>query len=141
MLHKDILLNEIRRIERQRAITVAIIIGLVLVIVILLFLWRSYSKAHQLSKDLSSSNRILANERDNLKDTQRDLIEARDRAKAAERVKTDFVMSLNHEMFFSYSRSSSVIEWVTSHGYTSMSSIHSSHHFSSHQLPFGLSKV
>ena len=90
--------NQIITIERQRAITVAIIIGLILVIVILIFLWRSYSKAHQLSKDLSSSNRILANERDNLKDTQRDLIEARDRAKAAERVKTDFVMSLNHEI-------------------------------------------
>ncbi|MDE6085581.1 MAG: HAMP domain-containing histidine kinase [Muribaculaceae bacterium] len=90
--------NQVIAMERQRAIIIAAIIGLILVILILIFLWRSYSRAHRLSKDLSSSNIILTNERDNLKDTQRDLIEARDKAKAADRVKTDFVASLSHEI-------------------------------------------
>ncbi len=90
--------NQVIINNRQRAATIITIIGLILVTVLLLILWHLYRKAHKLSLRLTTSNKMLIGERDALKEAQRDLIDARDKAKAADRVKTEFVNNISHEI-------------------------------------------
>ncbi|MDE7410572.1 MAG: HAMP domain-containing histidine kinase [Paramuribaculum sp.] len=67
---------------------------LLTVIVVLIF----YYRARKLSAKLASANDMLIEERDNMQHVQRELIDARDRARKADRHKTDFINNLSHEV-------------------------------------------
>lgn len=73
-----------------------VVLALVISMLVVVFIY--YRKAHKLSQRLAKSNELLINERDILKRAQKDLIVARDKAKAADRVKTDFVNNMSHEI-------------------------------------------
>lgn len=84
--------------ERHKAFVIYSIIVFIIIIILLVIVFDLYRKASLLAKKLTNSNKLLINERDALKDAQKDLIKARDKAKAADRFKTDFVNNINHEI-------------------------------------------
>lgn len=75
-------------------VTVCLILMAALVVVLFILNHRS----SRLTKNLRRVNDQLVKERDNLERTQADLIDARDKAKSAERVKTEFVNNISHEI-------------------------------------------
>lgn len=90
--------NQIANAKRHKAFVTYTIIFFIIVILLLGIVFELYRKAKHLAKGLSNSNKLLIAERDALKDTQKDLIKARDKAKAADRIKTDFVNNMSHEI-------------------------------------------
>ena len=66
----------------------------VLLIVAVVF----YMRSKRLAVNLGKSNETLKNERDTLRRTQDELIKARDRARQADRHKTDFINNMSHEV-------------------------------------------
>lgn len=72
--------------------------GLVLLILLLSVVYFFYHRARRLTANLSDSNAMIVGERDALKRAQKDLIKARDKAKASDRIKTDFVNNMSHEL-------------------------------------------
>ena len=76
----------------------AAIIAMVIVFIILAIVYTLYRKSQRLTNGLRISNKILTDERDALRAAQADLVDARDKAKAADRIKTDFVNNLNREI-------------------------------------------
>lgn len=81
-----------RRILIWAGISLLVLSGL------LLLLFGQYRRARQLTEKLANSNKRLRQERDNLRHAQQELIVARDQAAAADRIKTDFVNSVSHEI-------------------------------------------
>lgn len=73
-------------------------ITLVILLILLVIVWSYYRRAKRLSANLRHSNSVIAGERDALKRAQKELIEARDKAKAADHMKTDFVNNMGHEI-------------------------------------------
>lgn len=83
-----------RRHSRYMAILILAVLMLLAVIVVLIF----YYRARRLSAKLAAANEMLIEERDNMQHVQRELIDARDRARKADRHKTDFINNLSHEV-------------------------------------------
>ncbi len=82
--------------HRQTAYYAFGVLGLSLIVLIILFVL--YRRARHYAKNLAKSNAMLLAERDSLKKTQTELVEARDKAKIADRMKTDFVNNMSHEI-------------------------------------------
>lgn len=83
--------------EHKRMLTISIV-ALCLVLIILCLILYAYRRTKALTIHLSETNQMLTNERDNLRRIQRELITARDKAKVAERHKTDFINTISHEV-------------------------------------------
>lgn len=92
MANQQIILD--RHNEQLTFAAVGLIMLLLLLIVVTIF----YRRAKRLSKNLIESNVVIAGERDALQRAQKELIEARDKAKLADRIKTDFVNNMSHEI-------------------------------------------
>lgn len=84
--------------DRHRDIFLFSMIILSVLLILLGILYFLYSRSTHLAAGLVKSNKMLLDERDALKKAQQDLIDARDRAKIADRVKTDFVNNMSHEI-------------------------------------------
>lgn len=78
--------------KTRLVITVA---ALAVLLVITIALLRLYRHAKALSRQLRDSNTRLEAQRDSLTTTQRNLIEAQDRARKAGRVRTDFITNMS----------------------------------------------
>lgn len=85
-------------IESQRVRIVITVIAIVVLAVFLFILLYMYRHTRALSRNLADANRLLRDERDNLKKTRDDLIAARDRAHSADRQKTEFINNMSHEV-------------------------------------------
>lgn len=85
-------------VERHSEQMIYAVVGLVILLILLVIVTIYYRRAKRLSSSLYASNEVLAGERDALKRAQADLIEARDKAKMADRIKTDFVNNMSHEI-------------------------------------------
>ena len=83
--------------RHKEQITYAII-SLIVLVLLLVVVYVFYHRSKRLTANLSKSNAMIIDERDALKRTQKDLIDARDKAKAANRIKTDFVNNMSHEI-------------------------------------------
>ncbi len=84
--------------DYHRQMFIIAIIGasaLFLIIIVLLLLFRRSSR---LSSKLRDSNKQLTGERDALRNIQKELIEARDHARRADRHKTEFINNMSHEV-------------------------------------------
>ncbi len=92
MTNQQIMIN--RHKEQLTYATVSLIVLVVLLVIVYVF----YHRSRRLTANLSQSNAMIIDERDALKRTQKDLIEARDKAKAANRIKSDFVNNMSHEI-------------------------------------------
>lgn len=99
--NSNTLLQELQRQKEiafhHKLIIVAFsVAGLLLVVLVILLLL--FGRARRLSRRLRDSNNELTNERDTLQRTQKELIEARDHARRADRHKTEFINNMSHEV-------------------------------------------
>ena len=92
MANQQIVLN-----RHKEQLTYAIV-SLVVLVLLLIVVYLFYHRSKRLTANLTKSNAMIIDERDTLKRTQKDLIEARDKAKVANRIKTDFVNNMSHEI-------------------------------------------
>ena len=92
MANQQIVLN-----RHKEQLTYAIV-SLVVLVLLLIVVYLFYHRSKRLTANLTKSNAMIIDERDTLKRTQKDLIEARDKAKVATRIKTDFVNNMSHEI-------------------------------------------
>lgn len=74
------------------------ILGLATAAVLLIILRRYYRRSKSYARALAHTIDILEEERDHLKQTQLELIEARDRAESANLAKDDFLHNMSHEL-------------------------------------------
>ncbi len=96
----DVLANENHKMgeERHKELMTYSFIVIAIIMCLLLIVYGLYHKTKHLANRLASSNELLIGERDALKKTHDDLVAARDKAKAADRIKTDFVNNMSHEI-------------------------------------------
>lgn len=85
-------------INRHKAQFVYALISLIVLLILLAIVYVLYHRSKVLTSNLTKANAMIRSERDTLKRTQKDLIEARDKAKAADRIKNDFVNNMSHEI-------------------------------------------
>lgn len=85
-------------INRHKEQLTYAIISLAVLVILLVIVFILYRRSKQLTSNLKKSNSMIINERDALQSIQKDLIEARDKAKEANRIKTDFVNHISHEI-------------------------------------------
>lgn len=83
---------------RQKSFSLALVALAVVIAVMVLMAVVYYYRNKKLANNLRLSNESLKNERDNLRRTQDELIKARDRARQADRHKTDFINNMSHEV-------------------------------------------
>lgn len=84
---------------RYHRIALWSVVGVAAVLlVLLLLLLRTLHNSRRLALNLQQSNDQLQEDRDKLQRTQRELIVARDRARKADRYKTDFINNMSHEV-------------------------------------------
>ncbi|MDE6207673.1 MAG: HAMP domain-containing histidine kinase [Muribaculaceae bacterium] len=88
--------DEEHRIERIRAIVLAV--AVVLLVIMVMFMLYQNSKVRRLVAQRMQANERLTLERNELRTARDELIEARDQAKAADRKMTDFVNNISHEV-------------------------------------------
>lgn len=79
-------------------ILIGAMIAVCILVILAVLLFISYRRAKRLTIGLASTNQMLMEERDNLQHTQKDLIEARDYARKADRHKTEFINNMSHEI-------------------------------------------
>lgn len=84
--------------HRHRQFVARSFTGFVIVICLLVIVLILYRRSKHLSRNLRKTNEQIIAERDSLKQAQAELILARDKAKAADRFKTDFVNNISHEL-------------------------------------------
>lgn len=85
-------------LDRHKEQLIYAFIGLVILIILLGVVFFFYRRSRRLTANLSDSNAMIVGERDALKRAEKDLIKARDKAKASDRMKTDFVNNMSHEI-------------------------------------------
>ncbi|MBD5241614.1 MAG: hypothetical protein HDS59_05990 [Barnesiella sp.] len=94
-------LEEVRalaELKHQKLIMIGVgVIGVILLIGVLV-MFRLYRRARKLSKGLSKTNRELEKERNALKESEQQLIEARDKADSVSKMKGDFLDNMTHEV-------------------------------------------
>lgn len=88
-----------RAISQVKSVVIwVIVIGLVALLILLGVLLFQNSKMRAMARENAQNADRLLHERNELKSTENQLIEARDSAKNAERLKTDFINTMSHEM-------------------------------------------
>lgn len=85
--------------EKDRHLTIIICgVALAIMMVLIALILRQLAKARQLAKQLGEINSRLRQEQHDLRHAQQELIMARDEAAAANRIKSDFVTTMSHEV-------------------------------------------
>ncbi len=85
-------------LRHQKFIMIGVgVIGVMLLIGVLV-MFRLYRRARKLSKGLSKTNLALENERNALRESERQLIDARDKADSVSKMKSDFLDNMTHEV-------------------------------------------
>lgn len=87
-----------KEIKSAYRVMIIITIGLVLVSILLIMLYRSYRKTKDLSVKLAATVDNLEKERDSLKKMQAELVTAYERAETSNRAKDEFLHSMSHEL-------------------------------------------
>lgn len=84
--------------KSQKTRFIAAIAALLLMMAAVLIMVRQYRRVRKLAKSLTTSNEALRQEGETLKKTQLNLIVARDKATKAERLKSEFIDNMSHEI-------------------------------------------
>ncbi|MDE5555963.1 MAG: hypothetical protein K2J10_12385, partial [Muribaculaceae bacterium] len=97
--NKDLIIENQRiDIDSRQQTIVAMVIAVLVLICVLVWMISMFLHSRWLAKRLFASNKKLIEERNALKETYAKLIEVRDKAKAAERIKNDFVENMSEEI-------------------------------------------
>lgn len=86
------------RNARHRSLLVVAFITVPLLLLLVIALLILYRRTRHLSENLARSNRELKAERDNVVESQAQVLEARDRAQKASNMKTEFINNMSHEI-------------------------------------------
>lgn len=90
--------NHNMEIARRKQAIIAVTAAVVILIGLLIWMSILYVHSRRLARRLSASNKKLVEERNSLKDINGHLVEVRDKAEAADRIKSDFVENMSEEM-------------------------------------------
>ncbi|MDE6264028.1 MAG: HAMP domain-containing histidine kinase [Paramuribaculum sp.] len=90
--------NQQMEIARRHQGIVAVTVAALILLCILIWMIRLYIHSRRLAKRLSSSNKKLVEERNTLQDIYSKLVSVRDKAEAADRIKSDFVENMSGEI-------------------------------------------
>lgn len=90
--------NKEGELGRRHIKYVIILIAAGILLILLLLILMLYLRARRSSTNLEASNALLLEERDKLQHIQRELIEARDRARKADNHKAEFINNMSHEV-------------------------------------------
>lgn len=93
-----VLANHLRDNDKVRQQMLFAGIGLVVLVCVVILMSILYNRMRLLARRVENTNKLLVKEHDALTLAQKELIEARDKAKMSERVKTDFVNNMTHEL-------------------------------------------
>lgn len=85
-------------IDHKRRLVDWVVIVVAVVVICIVFLLVLSSRNRHLAKSLYESQRSLVDERNSLKEAESRLIEARDKATAADKVKNDYVNNMSNEI-------------------------------------------
>lgn len=85
-------------INRHKELLTYGIAGLVVLLILLVLVFILYRRSKKLTYSLTKSNVLVLEERDALQRARKDLVEARDKAKVADRIKNDFINNMGHEI-------------------------------------------
>ena len=97
--NKDLIIENQRiEIHNRQQTVIAAVVALLVVICLLVWMVSLYLHSRWLAKRLSDSNKKLIEERNTLKETYAKLVNVRDKAKAADRIKSDFVENMSEEI-------------------------------------------
>lgn len=86
------------RSRAQFFISVIIVVVVVIMTIMLIMLYRKNRKVKRMAIQQERTTERLRKERNELKQAQQDLIYARDQAKSADKLKTDFINNMSHEV-------------------------------------------
>ncbi len=90
--------HEESKIRTERIFAIFLGAAVVVLIILLVMLVRSNRKKSMLAKHQQRTSERLRRERNELKLAQEELITARDKAKGADKLKTDFINNMSHEV-------------------------------------------
>lgn len=82
---------------QRRTIYISLAFAGVLVVLVVILVWLN-RRARRLARTLAHANEALRHERDNLRTSQAELMDARDRAEKASNFKSDFIKNLSREV-------------------------------------------
>lgn len=88
--------DEARMLTRKAFVWALVAAGVLLVL--LVTMWMFFRHARKLSKELRDTNEALRRESENLKISQAELTAARDEARNASRLKSDFIKNMSNEV-------------------------------------------
>lgn len=90
--------HEESRVRTERIFAIGLAIAVVTLSILLLLLFRNNRKVKRMAQQQARTSERLRNERNELRQTQEELIAARDQAKSADKLKTDFINNMSHEL-------------------------------------------
>lgn len=85
-------------LRTNRIIIIISAIALLLLLAMTIVLWRQNVRMKKLTKELGDTASRLRRERNDLQNAQKELIDARDKAKRADKLKADFINNMSHEV-------------------------------------------
>lgn len=86
------------RSRAQRIIIIIVVVVVIIMFVMLALLYKNNRKVKRMAAHQERTSERLRNERNELKQAQMELIDARDQAKSADKLKTDFINNMSHEV-------------------------------------------
>ncbi len=97
--HSEQLEYEKEAARQQHLIVIGIaVLALLMLVGAVIFMYRQNRKSRRLAAELRLAVTHLRNERNDLQATQQELIKARDQAHSADKLKTDFINNMSHEV-------------------------------------------
>ncbi len=90
--------NQQSVINRHKQQLIYAIISFVVLVILLVIVFVLYRRSKKLTHNLTKANAMIIDERDALQRTQKELIEASEKVKVANRIKTDFIKNIGHEI-------------------------------------------
>lgn len=90
--------HEESKIRAERIFAIGLAVAVVTLFILLVLLIRKNRKVKRMALKQAHTSERLRKERNELRQTQEELIAARDEAKSADKLKTDFINNMSHEV-------------------------------------------
>lgn len=90
--------HEESKIRAERIFAIGLAVAVVTLLILLVLLIRNNRKVKRMALKQAHTSERLRKERNELRQTQEELIAARDEAKSADKLKTDFINNMSHEV-------------------------------------------
>lgn len=87
-----------RELHYTRMLVGVAIVIIILLVIVAMVLYRKRRNERESARSLREVNDTLVQERDNLAQARKDLIKARDEAKHSDKLKTEFINNMSHEV-------------------------------------------